>query len=90
MTDLALSPMQLPHPRRAGLRRLVLRAATALAVVVTVSLWLLALPALLSRQGFVLRSDEGCPQSAWRDPVTGRPSPAPTSRCTTSRMGTSP
>lgn len=90
MTDLPLSLMHHPHPRRVAWRQTVLKAATGFAILLVVALWLLALPALLSRQGFVLRGDEGCAQSSWRDPVTGRTRPAPSHRCATGRTGSRP
>ena len=81
--------MSIRHPRRIAWGRTVLRAAAGAAILLVIALWLWALPALLSRQGFVLRGDEACAQPTWRDPVTGRANPAPSpSRCAASRAGT--
>jgi hypothetical protein len=87
MTDLAVSIMTVPHPRRIAWFRTGFRTATGIATLALIALWLWALPALLSRQGFVQRGDEVCAQPGWRDPVTGRPSPAPSHRCPTGRTG---
>lgn len=48
------------------------RLAPGLALAAAMALWLLALPALLARDG-LSRQDGVCP--SWRDPVTGRTQP---------------
>lgn len=61
--------------------RLTLRRASAgIALLGAVALWLWALPALMMRDGFVLRGDDSCQHATYRDPVTGRPQPAPSTR----------
>jgi len=87
MTDLASSTLSIPDLRRIGWRRTALRSASAVAILVVLALWLWALPALLARQGFVLRGDEACAQASWRDPVTGRSMPAPAHACVTVPTG---
>lgn len=87
MTDFVSSTMSIPDLPRIGWRRTALRTAAAAAVLAVLALWLWALPALLARPGFVLRGDEACVQASWRDPVTGRSSPAPARGCAPNPIG---
>ncbi len=87
MTDIASSPMSISDLPRIGWRRIVLRTAAAAAALVVLALWFWTLPALLARQGFVLRGDETCAQASWRDPVTGRSIAAPARACGTDQTG---
>jgi hypothetical protein len=70
--DVAMS-LQLSIPSANAMPRLQLRrVARGLVLLAIVALWLLAIPALLTRDG-LSRHDGACP--TWRDPVTGRTLP---------------
>jgi hypothetical protein len=65
--------LQLSMPSANAMPRLRLRhVVLGVVLPAVVALWLLALPALLARDGLA-RHDGACP--AWRDPVTGRTLP---------------
>lgn len=70
--DVAMS-LQHSVPSADVMPRLELRrVALGVFVFAAIALWLLALPALLTRDGLA-RQDGACP--VWRDPVTGRTVP---------------
>lgn len=76
MFRLASSTPETATPLRLTLRR----AGAGIALSGAVALWLWALPVLLTRDGFALRGGAACTQASYRDPVTGRDQPAPSTR----------
>lgn len=58
------------------------RAGAAIALIGAVALWLWALPALVTHDGFVLRGRDACALASYRDPVTGQSRPAPSAQVT--------
>lgn len=72
---------------QAPLRRLTLgRAVAGIALLGALTLWLWALPALVMRDGFILRGSDVCAQAAYRDPVIGQSRPAPATHDTVRRL----
>ena len=56
------------------------RAGAGIAMLAAIAVWLWALPALLTRDGFFVGDGDACRHAAYRDPVTGQPRPAPSTR----------
>ncbi len=63
-----------------GLKRR--RIVAGIALPGGVALWLWALPALATRDGFLPRGGDPCAQARYRDPLTGQSRPAPSARVT--------
>ena len=76
MFSLTSSTPETATPLRLTLRRV----GVGITLSGAVALWLWALPVLLTRDGFVSPGGASCAGASYRDPVTGRDQPAPSTR----------